>query len=395
MKKNHLKTFALVLVIGLLVAAVCSVGNIAFAEQLTGDEYDKVFISAVEELALTDETYELTAQKEVVHDINLHPFGYVYDYTLNGVRGYAVVVNTLGVCEVAELVPQGECPIEHDETAKFIYVTFETFLKYSDGNYYWVGSDVALTDEEIASLREVSHYFGGTEFTYSDETVYFTNRTENTKKLVALHPRIAGISGLTNACAVNAGANLIQYWDRLCENLIPNYVAYTTLGGQYAYKGSSTTLNDMALQLGADMKTNVDAPGTTVANFKNGIKVYSKRQGYNNVSYSSCMSFGKFNYNSAKQKLDNNQPLAIFCEVYTVTELTKYNDHELLDNMHGYGTHTMAVFGYKEITYTLANGSTRVDKYLSVASGLGKCPSAFYNINYNTTIDDCFSVVIS
>ena len=143
MKKNHLKTIALVLVIGLLVATVCSVGSIAFAEQLTGDEYDRVFISAVEELALTDENYELTAQKEVVYDIDLHPFGYVYDYTLNGVQGYAVVVNTLGVCEVAELVPQGECSIEHDTISKFIYVTFETFLKYSEGNYYWVGSDVA------------------------------------------------------------------------------------------------------------------------------------------------------------------------------------------------------------------------------------------------------------
>ncbi|MCL2798153.1 MAG: hypothetical protein FWD58_08900, partial [Firmicutes bacterium] len=57
--------------------------------------------------------------------------------------------------------------------------------------------------------------------------------------------------------------------------------------------------------------------------------------------------------------------------------------------------HAMAGFGYNEVTYTLTNGTTRTDTYIQVATGLGSKTKGYYNIYYNTQIDECFAITIS
>lgn len=54
----------------------------------------------------------------------------------------------------------------------------------------------------------------------------------------------------------------------------------------------------------------------------------------------------------------------------------------------------MAGFGYKEVTYTLTNGGQRQDFYITVASGFFLRKRGYFNINYNTQIDDAYALLI-
>ena len=59
------------------------------------------------------------------------------------------------------------------------------------------------------------------------------------------------------------------------------------------------------------------------------------------------------------------------------------------------GSHVMAGFGYKEIEYVLNNGTTQVNYFIAVASGLSSRSRGYYNINYSTVIDDAYGINIA
>ena len=255
-------------------------------------------------------------------------------------------------------------------------------------------SDKQLSDDEVEAIKASSYYSGGAVFTYSSEYVYYSGKSQNLKRLAALHPAIYSATGVINACSAFAGASIVQYWDKDYENLLPDYTAYMMVSTAIAYKSSDSTLNSLVQQLVVDMGTNEEQAGTTVSGFKSGIKTYCQRHGYS-VSYTSCMTLGNFNYTKTKAQLDQNYPIALFMQDYTVTDIINENDFDFLDDMHSNGTHTMAAFGYREITYTMTDGGTRSDNYLLVSSGFDNRPRAHVNIKQADNINDAFSVVVS
>lgn len=392
----------LVAAVAILLAALCCAAvlpfssGVASAMEINGDEYDTVFIENMNELSAENYfgTVEIQAQKELLYDIELNTIGYVYDFTVNGEGGYAVVLNSFGMPEAAEFFFDAVNPYSSVAAdAKRIYVSSMSYAYYNDG-YYWTETDLAISDEILEELREIAYLSDGSDITSSDETIYYVSKNEDSYNMALRHPAYFGAPGLSNACAPVAGTSLIQYFDRYYDNLIPNYLPGGELMGAYLYYGKSAELDNVAKQLYIDMATNVTAPGTTVNEFKSGMNVYCNRQGYS-VKFNSCMSNNKLNYDLAKNYMDAGQPIVLFVDSYSVSIIfdDKHNQDDI-SYLSGNLAHIMAGFGYKEITYTLNNGSLRTDKYIAVASGNELRTSGYYNINYNTTIDDAYGVNI-
>lgn len=392
----------LVAAVAILLAALCCAAvlpfgsGVASAMEINGDEYDTVFIENVNELSAENYfgTVEIQAQKELLYDIELNTIGYVYDFTVNGEGGYAVVLNSFGMPEAAEFFFDAVNPYSSlAADAKRIYVSSMSYAYYSDG-YYWTETDLAISDEILEELREIAYLSDGSDITSSDETIYYVSKNEDSYNLAIRHPACTSAPGVLNACTPIAGASIIQYFDRFYKNLIPNYEPGTELMGYYFYETFGDELDALALQLYNDMGTNVTAPGTSVSQFKNGMEKYTNRQGYS-IAFNSCMNGRSFNYDLSKQRIDAGEPLILFVEGYSVAMIFTEEGNDYVTYLNGKATHAMAGFGYKEISYVLTNGQTRNDKYIAVASGNEFRTSGYFNVNFNTTIDDAYSVKIS
>ncbi len=380
-----------VLLLALLATMLLSVATTAFAQPLDKDDFDIVFLETSKELYDTqNEELYLTANKELLLDIQLQPLGFVYDFTINGEDGYAIIILDDGIT-VSEFALGAQSPYNGITDDK-VYVYYLTYLRASNGELLTLNGQ-KLTAADINALTAKAYKSTGS-ITYSEERVTYTSKNVNKKNLAFRHPYVTEVGGLSNACAPIAGANLIQYWDRFCVNLIPDYTPYTILNNQYIYKGPEIIIQDLTKQLYNDMRTNVTAAGTTETQFKNGFETFCKRQGYVSVTYNTCMSNKKFSYSLAKQKIDAGQPLAIFVDTFTVAKISE-TETDYIDYMIGNGCHVMAGFGYREVNYILSDGTQRNDYYLAVASGYSMYNRSYFNVNLNTLIDDVFGVVIA
>jgi hypothetical protein len=379
-------------------AAFIPTGGVASAMELTGDECDTVFIENINELAAENYSGDLTisATKELLYDIDSAPLGFVYDFTVNGESGYAIVINTAGVFDAAEFFFDAQNPYADVTEGERIYVGNMIYLRRCDNEYYFVGSDVPLSDELLDTLKEKAYRMGeGGVITTSSEYIYYTYRSENKYEMAKRYPGLTEVGGLSNACAPIAGGNIVQYWDRYDTNLISDYTPGVYFGSYYLYKEVSQTLNSVITQLYNDMGTNSGDAGTSITQFRNGLTTYCNRQGYYTVSFNSCMNNGSFDYNAAKTLMSQGQPLALFLDVYTVIDITANDGYDYLLYDIGDGCHVMAGFGYKEITYTLSGGSSRTDYYIAVASGLSMRKRGYFNINYSTQIDQVYGISIA
>lgn len=395
MKKTmQLKITILLLLI--TVSCLANFGVVALAQDISSDDpCDVLFTNSVLQLAnCDDESYQLSAKKYEIYDMDLVRLGWIYDFSYNGTKGYAIIANAFENFDVMEMSLESEFPFDVTFDGQFVYASFMSFLQYKDGTFYVAKTERALTKQEVDIIRESSYYSGGVDFTYSTEYIYCTGKNENVKKLAAIHPAVFSVTNITNGCSPIAGASLIQYWDKDKENLIPNYTSYKKVGTSIAYKSSDDTTDKVAQQLAVDMKTNVTTAGTTINGFKNGLSTYCSRQGYT-ASFTSCMTLGKFSYSKVKAQLDKMYPVAIFMQNYTVSQLYSSDGYDYVDNMNSNGSHTMAVFGYREITYTLTSGGSRTDNYLLVSSGFDNRPRALVNIKQASNINDAFSVIVS
>jgi hypothetical protein len=114
-----------------------------------------------------------------------------------------------------------------------------------------------------------------------------------------------------------------------------------------------------------------------------------------NISFDSCIQNGNFSFSDAKQQLENGLPLALFLDTYSLVSINTINSNkDSLDGVISNALHAMAGFGYNEITYTLSGGQTRNDRYIAVATGLIERLEGYFNIDYNTQIDECYAVNI-
>lgn len=361
----------------------------AMAMELNGDEYDQVFIETINELGAENYMGDLSisASKELVYDLHLDTLGYLYDFTVNGEKGYAIVLNGNGYIEVMEIFFDAENPYSNvEECSQRVYVSTFLYLIHTEGNFYLDGE--ILTAEELAVLSGKAYYSMG-ELARVNEVVGYVSKSEDKLELAKRHPAIYTSGETLGTCGTNAGANLIQYWDRYKTNLIANFTPGTLIGTNYLYN-TSASLTVVVDQLYYDMGSPANG-GITIDAFMDGVNTYCTRQGYTATFTSLMDGNGNFSYSNVKQAFAQNQPVVIFLDRFSFVNITESDNIDSLAKYIGEVTHTMAGFGYRDITYTLSSG-TRVDQYIAVATGRSECPKGYMNINENNTIDAIYSL---
>ena len=386
----------LLIVIAVISVVMCSSLAVvpfttAMAMELNGDEYDQVFLETLNELGA--ETYvgnlEISASKELVYDMHLDTLGYLYDFTINGETGYAILINGNGYIEVVEIFFDAEQPYSNlEEGAQRVYVATLVYLAYTEGNFYLEGE--LLTSEELAILEGKAYYSMG-QLQLVNETINYVSKSEDKFDLAKRNPSISRANETMDTCGTNAGANLIQYWDRYKTNLIPNFNPGTAIGTNYLYN-TSASLSTVVDQLYYDMGAPANG-GITIDEFMGGINTYCTRQGYTATFTSLMASNGAFSYSNVKQAFAQNLPVVLFLDQFSFVTINESEGTDTLAKYIGEVTHTMVGFGYRDITYTLSNG-TRVDKYIAVATGREECPKGYMNINENNVIDAVYSLTV-
>lgn len=221
-------------------------------------------------------------------------------------------------------------------------------------------------------------------------TINYENKDENTFGMALKHPNYT-FSANTSDCACIAGANVLGFYDRYDEDLIPNHKSGNLLLGKYIYSSQDSYIHDLIRQLYNDMGT--DSTGTTVTEFKNGMITYCNRKG-KSISFTSCMKNNKFDYSVAKSYMESNQPIVLFCGGYNVATIDINDKSDRINYYESTANHVMVGFGYKEISYNLTNFANISYQYMTVASGVLIKASGYYDINYNTNINDAYAVNI-
>ncbi|MDE5896386.1 MAG: hypothetical protein K2H43_01070 [Clostridia bacterium] len=221
--------------------------------------------------------------------------------------------------------------------------------------------------------------------TVENVTINYTTRTVTPYSLAVRCPAYDYAPAI-GACAAVGGGNLIGFYDRYDEDLIPNHTSGTPVGTTYIYSIQDAAVRTVIDSLYSYMGS---SNGTTEAQFKNGIVNFCKDKGHT-VTYTSCMQGSSFSYAKAQTYLKANQPIVLFLSGYNVADIVESSNKDSLTRYTSEANHIMIAFGYKIYVY---DGTTY--NYLSVSSGILGYASGLYNINYNTKINNALAVNIS
>ncbi len=252
------------------------------------------------------------------------------------------------------------------------------------------GSFGAKTAKAAEQKYLVNDYFGGGEQFPGEETIsYAYKKTSAEGEIKSRVPDFHTMEG-GGSCANVAGAIMIAYYDRFCENLVPDYTTYRLILGNISYKGiSSQTLGVMS-SLYSLMGT--DSDGTTFNGYQDGMRKYVQSHGY---SYSYA-DVGNINWNTYVSSINNQRPIAIFLSKYTFLSVIKTNDNvdTILTNT-TYVGHVVIAYGYEIEEYYNSNNELIAKRnYLKVASGFRDEGLAYLCLDGKSTIERAISTYI-
>lgn len=388
MKKRFLAA-GIALAISMTAVPVTIVAN----AEVKVEECDKIFAQTINSLINVNdiENGKVSATRKPLFDISIEPLGCVYEFTLKDSDGYAIVINTDGKYIAQEFIPEGTSPYAECE-GKCVYVNNMTYLEYSDGVYTIAESGTVVPEEIVEYLAEDAFYGDGGSITGSATVrIDYVNRSRDYYRLALSTPSIS-TSPYLSSCACIAGANVVSYFDRYCPELIPDYEPGYEYLGYYFYYGDTYTSTSVVTQLYSDMGT-TESNGTTTAQFLSGMTKYANRAGYN-FSYTSVMSGSKLNFSAAKSAMKSNKPIALFLTGYNVAELALNDTYDLIGYSLSTANHVMIGFGYEDLVYTYDSGEQEEIQFFYVASGVSSRSIGYFNVNYNTKINDAYALSI-
>ena len=200
---------------------------------------------------------------------------------------------------------------------------------------------------------------------------------------------------LQNICANVAGANIIGYYDRNCENLITNFVP--GIQRPYGYLYYNIMQNAQAIQgvintLYYDMETNSEQPGTSQIDYENGLEKYVEDRGYN-ITYCSIMSGETLSLMSLKNQIQLGRPTSIFLSGFNFTQVIDTDNHVLLKKNVSDANHIVVAYGYENVNYYNSSDVLVATKtYIHIASGQNATPN-IYMLD-NSQVDDAQAVYI-
>lgn len=381
----------------LFALALSAFGGLTAFADVSLEECDRCFQTAVGGFLERDdvEGNTVTAVRTPVYDINLQHLGYVYEFEIIGGAGYAIIICDDGNYIAQEFVPHTQSPyaqVSNEELC--VYVNSMTYLKHNGTAFCDIQTSAEISPDLIEILSENAICYQQTDYPTQDQQtikVYYTSRSYDSDYLTKRIPHYTNPGDLVNACAAVAGTNILGFYDRYYDNLIPNFTAGIEAYGMYLYNLPDDNVYNAMRELYSDMNGN--ANGISETNFKSGLQTYCAKKNLS-CDFTQLLSSGILNFSSVKQCISENKPLALLLSTYTVTKINGYNGYDShIYNMF-YGNHIMVGFGYYEINYTLTDGSSANYQYVKVASGLGDPDEGFFNINYCTNINSAYKVYI-
>lgn len=195
-----------------------------------------------------------------------------------------------------------------------------------------------------------------------------------------------------SSCANVAGTILIGYYDRFCEELVPNYKTYNQIGSMFKYKSASFEIQAVMDELHTLMGTDVGTGGTTYNGFQKGMKSYVNSHGY---SYST-EDLGNLNFSKYKSAVENNKPVAVFLSNYSYAVAWEDNGtSEVIKSHHSTVAHVVIGCGYKVDTYYNSNGQVIATRtYLKVSSGWFQYGITYLCLDGKSEIDRATATLI-
>ena len=335
---------------------------------------------------------------EKLYDLQQQEVGCLYDFSVNGENGYAVLVNNEGEFCISEVFLNAENPYKNVRGVK-TYPAVSVYMDYFEGQYFDAETGVPYTEAAIETLSEKSFNGGESSVSADAYRVYYQSRTaldDGSYLMCGQHPTYVGIEGYQNICVSIAASNIIGYWDRFKPNLISDFEPGELYNGIYFYSGNCSETDATTRQLAIDMNA---GNGTSVAECKSGMTTFCERAGYSvsftNLTKWSVFTGKTFDYTAAKQKMRSGEPILIFSEGFSAYEISENiaNSYDTYIGLTCDANHAMAGFGYLDVTYTFSDGTTETDNFIRVATGQTLQTEGYYNIKTHT-INDAISVNI-
>lgn len=341
----------------------------------------------------------ISYDRQPLYNEKLEQNGWHYNFEVNDIFGFALIAfiheNDVQTFEVEEVYYEQSSPFESC-TGVPVYLTFKQYIEYKDECYFDLISGQELSEDALNKAIEKGFgYSGSSNTTELYETITYSQKTKTSYSIKGDLPKYSSIEGATN-CANVAGGVLVGYYDRFCENLIPNFQNYKVLGTSIVYKLLTAETSNVILKLKDLMGTDVNQLGTTFTGFQTGMSAYARSYGYTYNS-ESVLTGGNFDFGKFKQSVENNRPVALFLNNYALLDYVQENDgQDSIKSSHSTLAHVVIACGYTQHNYFDSNGQKIAERtYLKVCSGFTVRGICYLNINSVSKIDKAVSVTIS
>lgn len=204
-------------------------------------------------------------------------------------------------------------------------------------------------------------------------------------------------NSLTNTCANVAGLNIVGFYDRYYDNLIPDSTAGITRPTGFVYYPMGMNLSQKQAvidYLYTSMGTNTVEPGTSQEDFEEGLATYVTSRSQN-IAYESVMTGSSLDQTKYAAAFASGYPVALFLSNYNITIFTDMNGRVSVTQYNYTGNHIMVAFGYEIVTYYDANDNVlREFTVMVVATGYSLL-SGYYMLGVSGTINAAEAVIIS
>lgn len=387
------KILTLLIISAMLISTI---GGISAFAQVSLEECDKCFQTTMNAVLDREdvEGNKITATRKPVYDLKLEQLGYIYEFDTVDSEGYAIVICDDGNYVAIEVFPNTKSPYaEVNDGEQNVFVNTMSYYKALDAEIRDIVTNEVISDEDYNILEENAILYTSSGIDnpeYVEVVVDYQSVDEDYYKMSFRTPRFGNI-GLTSGCAAVAGGNIIGYFDRYYEDLIPNHVAGELKSGYYYYNFQDTYVTQAMATLYEDMQGTVN--GISEANFKSGLQKYCSRKGLS-CDFTSLKSSNKINYDSVKSSMKSGKPVALLLNTFHTCDISFGDQKDYLDYTIYNANHMMVGFGYRDITYTLTNGSKSNYRFIYVATGFINPADAYFNIDYSANIVSAYGVNI-
>lgn len=229
------------------------------------------------------------------------------------------------------------------------------------------------------------------------ETINYASKTEDSYLINASFPNYYNTdSSITNTCANVAGANLLGFYDRYYDELIPDCTVGMLRGNIYTYLPMAANITQKQAVINTlytAMGTNTIENGTSQAQFHTGFTSYVTGRG-RSVSYTSYVTSGALDWDGVTAAIDGGTPVALYMSDYNISTRSIASGSDAYYKEIMSGNHIAIAYGYNEVKYYNAAGTlVRTVRYFNISTGYNRT-QALYVVGNNGTLDDAEAVSI-